>query len=619
MAPSSSQHVVVDILRRGHADGCLINAVEKCTQYLLNYIISQSTLFMLKNRFGDQSMSNFTLTPRINHGAPATIKLQQFGYFLRILKDLEVLEPMGAGDIAAAAKSFYRWGALETTMLFMAARMNPDRLGLVDDDGELTYGEFWELTNRLARALQARGVKAGTNVAVLARNGRAAILPLTCRHMLGFNIFMVNANTSAKQLEHVLAFNHIDVFILDDEFLPMLADDATEKYDIILGHVDDPDNSEHYETMEGIIGQARVTDSLPTRPKRGFHVVMTSGTTGMPKGVIRGAFKSPQGAAPLVSGIPWKRGLTVILTSVLFHDYGWANLVLSLFTQLTIIARRGFSPEETLRDIQHYHATAMCSAASRLRSIVSYMDNEGIDHVDGLQFIVSAGSPLAAHEIEKTNEKFGGPDAQPVLCNLYGSSESGPIAVARPKELAADTALSGRIYPGEIVDIRDEDGNLVPEGEIGIIWVAVYDLFAGYTDQDIVIPTINGAICMHDRGYITDGNMLHVLGRGDDLIITQFAEKIFPIEIENVLVSHPRIHDSYVHGVADDQYGQAIRAYVIRGEGTDPITADEVREHVVNELSEGHRPRDVFFVDEFPRNPMGKVIRKKLPGHSTVE
>lgn len=564
-------------------------------------------------------MPNFTLTPRINHGAHAKTKLQQFGYFLRILKDLEVLEPMNPADVLAAAKSFYRWGALETTMLSLAARMNPDRLGLVDDDGELTYAEFWERTNRLALALQARGVKAGTNVAVLARNGRAAILPLTCRHMLGFNIFMVNANTSAKQLEHVLAFNHIDVFILDDEFLPMLADDAAEKYDIILGHVDNPENTERYETTDGIISQVRVTDSLPTRPKRGFHVVMTSGTTGMPKGVIRGAFKSPQGAAPLVSGIPWKRGLTVILTSVLFHDYGWANLVLSLFTQSTIIARRGFNPEETLRDIQQYNATAMCSAASRLRSIASYMDNEGIDHVDGLRFIVSAGSPLAAHEIEKTNEKFGGPEGQPVLCNLYGSSESGPIAVAQPEELAADTALSGRIYPGEIVDIRDEDGNLVPEGEIGIIWVAVYDLFAGYTDQDIDIPTINGAICMHDRGYITDGNMLHVLGRGDDLIITQFAEKIFPIEIENALVSHSRIHDSYVHGVADDQYGQAIRAYIIREEGTDPITADEVLEHVVNELSEGHRPRDVFFVDEFPRNPMGKVIRKKLPGHSTVE
>ena len=558
-------------------------------------------------------MSNFTLTPRINHGAPAKVKLQQFGYFLRILKDLEVLEPMGPGDVAAAAKNFLRWGALETTMLSMAARMNPNRLGLVDDDGELTYAEFWEKTNRLALALQARG----------ARNGRAAVLPLTCRHMLGFNIFMVNANTSAKQLEQVLEFNRIDVFILDDEFLPMLANDATEKYDIILGHVDNPDNVGGFETMAGLISQARVTDSLPTRPKRGFHVVMTSGTTGMPKGVIRG----------------WKRGLTVILTSVLFHDYGWANLVLSLFTQSTIIARRGFDPEETIRDIQQYNATAMCSAASRLRSLVSYMDNEGIDHVDGLRFIVSAGSPLAAHEIEKTNEKFGRrvniaggavgdnplhdghgrPELQPVLCNLYGSSESGPIAVARPEELAADTALSGRIYPGEIVDIRDEDGNPVPEGEIGLIWVAVYDLFAGYTDQDIDIPTINGAICMHDRGYITDGNMLHVLGRGDDLIITQFAEKIFPIEIENALVSHPRIYDSYVHGVADDKYGQAIRTYIIREEGTDPITAEEVRNHVVNELSEGHRPRDVFFVDEFPRNPMGKVIRKKLPGHSTVE
>lgn len=584
-------------------------------------------------------MSKFTLTPQVNHGAPLQAKLQQFLYFTRILKDLDVVEPMGPRDIAAAAKNFFRWGALETTMLSMAARMHPDRLGLVDDDGELTYAEFWDHTTRLAQALQARGVKAGTNVAVLARNGRAAVLPLTCRHMLGFNIFMVNANTSARQLEQVLEFNHIDVFILDDEFLPMFSDDATEKYDTILGHVDNLENAAHYDTLEHLVSHARTDDPLPRRPKRGFHVVMTSGTTGMPKGVIRGAFKSPQGVAPLVSGIPWHRGLTVILTSVLFHDYGWANLCLSLFTQSTIIARRGFNPEETLRDIQQYKATAMCSAASRLRSIVSYMDNEGIDHVDGLEFIVSAGSPLAAHEITETNEKFGRrvnnvggvtdhshnhdgharSELQPVLCNLYGSSESGPIAVARPEELAADTALSGRIYPGEIVDIRDEDGNLVPEGEIGLIWVAVYDLFAGYTDQDIDIPTINGAICMHDRGYITDGNMLHVLGRGDDLIITQFAEKIFPIEIDNVLVSHPQIHDSYVHGVADDKYGQAIRAYVIREQGTDPITADEVRQHVVSELSEGHRPRDVFFVDEFPRNPMGKVIRKKLPGCSTVE
>ncbi|MEJ4112992.1 AMP-binding protein [Corynebacterium kroppenstedtii] len=569
-------------------------------------------------------MPTFTLTPQVNHGAPAKAKLQQFIYFLRILKDLDVIEPMGPKDLAAVAKNVVRWGALETTMLATAARQNPNRLGLVDDDGELTYAQLWEHTTRLALALQARGVTAGTNVAVLARNGRASVLPLTCRHMLGFNIFMINANTSAKQLDQVLAFHHIDVFILDDEFLPMLADTAADTYDIILGHVDNPDNATGYDTLDGIINHARVTDSLPLRPKRGFHVVMTSGTTGMPKGVIRGAFKSPQGVAPLVSGIPWRRGLSVILTSVLFHDYGWANLCLSLFTQSTIIARRGFDPAETLDDIKKYNATAMCSAASRLRSIVSYMDNEGIDHLDGLEFIVSAGSPLAEHEIHKTNEKFGTPipgsnELRPVLCNLYGSSESGPIAVSRPHELAADTALSGRIYPGEIVDIRDDNGNPLPEGEIGIIWVAVYDLFAGYTDQDITIPTINGAICMHDRGYITDGNMLHVLGRGDDLIITQFAEKIFPIEIDNALVSHPRIHDAYVHGVADDQYGQAIRAYVIREHNTPPITADEVREHIVAELSEGHRPRDVFFVEEFPRNPMGKVIRKKLPGHSTID
>ncbi|MCF4007254.1 AMP-binding protein [Corynebacterium uropygiale] len=557
-------------------------------------------------------MGTFTLNPDTQHGVSRKDVLAQFRYFLKVFRQADLLESQGPKDQAAAAKVLYRWGAMETAALANAARRHPDRLGLVDDEGELTYADFWEESVRLALGLQARGIGGGKHVAVLARNGRSSILPLTCRHLLGFHIFMVNANSSAAQIEHLLEFHHIDCFIVDEEFLDRVTERAAAHRRIIVGYTE----GEHpeYETLREVIDSARVTDTLPSRPPRGKHIVMTSGTSGTPKGVIRRTVASPQGLASVLSGVPWEQGLTVMLTAVLFHAFGWANLMMALQTSSTVIARRGFEPEQALEDIRHYHINAMATSASRIRALHSYFTEHGVTSVPGMKFIVSSGSPLTPYEVEHTNELFG-----QVLCNFYGSTETACLAAARPEQLAADPSLTGEVYPGEVIEIRDEEGNLLPEGEIGRIWAGCYDMFVGYTDADIEIPTKNGLINMGDRGYLSDGGrMLHVLGRADDLVITQFGEKIFPAELEDCLMRMAGVHDVYVHGVSDPAYGQALRAYIIPEDPANPPSAEQAQSFIQEHLSDAHVPRDVFFVEDFPRNPMGKVMKRYLPGKSTL-
>lgn len=546
------------------------------------------------------------------------VVFQQFLFFLREMRSASIFEKTSASELRKDVQTIKRWGSLETGTLANTARKHPEKLGLVDDDGELTYREFLDHVVRLANALKERDVKEGSNVAVMALNGRAAIFPLCARQMLGYHIFMINANSSGQQIEKVLDYHEVDTLIIDQSFVGKLTEGTRNSVRIILGHVDDAANApESMETLEGIIADSTGEQaSLPAAPKtKSMHVVMTSGTTGMPKGVVRRQLRSPQGIAPALASIPWRRDMSVMLGGVLFHFYGWANMVVCLTTGSTIICRREFDAQQTLDDIKNYNVSAWISSATRLRGLTAYLDEQNIDSIDGLEFICSSGSPLTPYEVEKVTDKFG-----PILHNSYGSTETAALAISRQGELAKDPTLTGTIYPGYEVKILDDNGQELPDGEVGEIYAACYDMFAGYTDPDVPVKTIDGLLRMGDRGY-REGNRLYVKGRADDLVITQFGEKIFPSELEDLLIRDHRVDDVHVHGVVDPEFGQALRMYIIRDENAvdaDTLDADEVRRIITETLSDAHAPRDVFFVADFPRNPMGKVIRPDLPGKSTV-
>ena len=561
-------------------------------------------------------MSKYTLQPNTQHGVPRKEVVRQFLYFLNVIRKNNIFEFGSAREVRSDFETIRRFGTLESGALANTARRHPERLGLVDDDGELTFGECFEQVTRLATGLLKNGVEDGSNVAVMALNGRAAIFPLCARQMAGYHIFMINANSSGPQIERVLEFHEVKTLIVDQCFYERLTETTKKTCQIIIGHVEDSSSlPEGVLTMEGIIEAGSPNLSLlPKKPTKSQHVVMTSGTTGMPKGVVRRQLKSPQGIGPVLDAIPWRRDMSVLLTGVLFHFYGWGNMLLCLFTGSTIITQRNFDSAKALEQVERYGVDAWISSASRLRGMIGYLDKNGIDRVPGLEFVTSSGSPLTPYEVQKVNQKFG-----PIFHNCYGSTETSGLAISAAEDLAADPTLTGTIHPGSMIEIRNDDGQVVPDGEVGEIFAGAYDMFAGYTDPSIDIKTQNGLLRMGDRGY-KKGNKLYVGGRADDLVITQYGEKIFPSELEDLLIRDSRVAEVHVHGVQDPDFGQALRAYIIREDGvnSEELTEDEVRRLVREGLSDAHTPRDVFFVTDLPRNPMGKVIRPELPGKSTA-
>ena len=517
----------------------------------------------------------------------------------------------GWADLRKDLKDLKRWGGLEGFIIARGARQVPNRPALIDDDGTLTYKELYDAAYKLAQALHSRGLGDGANVAVMALNGRGSILPLCARQMAGYNIFMINANASAPQIEHYLDFHQVDALVVDEEFIPLLTDKSRDRT-VFVAHRDNPsasnnDDGDSYISISQLIQTAPSDYELPEKPHKGMHVVMTSGTTGMPKGVVRRPLNSPQGFASVADAMPLERGMTLLLTAVLFHAYGWAYMGFAFFTQSTVIARRHFSGSQVLNDFKKYDVTMWVTAATRIREVIGYMDEQGMDRYDGLKIITNSGSPLIPYEIKRADEKFG-----PVLYSMYGSSETSAVAVAPADELVKDPELTGKIYPGCVVKIFDQDGNELPEGEEGLVAISCFDLFAGYTDPNTSIPSINGYWPMGDRGVVCDGK-LYVRGRADDLLITQYGEKVYPIELEESIMGMPGVQDVSVLAADDKTTGQALRAYVIRAADSQGPDADDVRKWVEEHLSKAHVPRDVVFVDNFTRGPAGKVIKRALP------
>ncbi|MBY0788611.1 AMP-binding protein [Corynebacterium sp. MC-04] len=517
----------------------------------------------------------------------------------------------GWADLRKDLKDLKRWGGLEGFIIARGARQVPNRPALIDDDGTLTYKELYDAAYKLAQALHSRGLGDGANVAVMALNGRGSILPLCARQMAGYNIFMINANASAPQIEHYLDFHQVDALVVDEEFIPLLTDKSRDRT-VFVAHRDNPsasnnDDGDSYISISQLIQTAPSDYELPEKPHKGMHVVMTSGTTGMPKGVVRRPLNSPQGFASVADAMPLERGMTLLLTAVLFHAYGWAYMGFAFFTQSTVIARRHFSGSQVLNDFKKYDVTMWVTAATRIREVIGYMDEQGMDRYDGLKIITNSGSPLIPYEIKRADEKFG-----PVLYSMYGSSETSAVAVAPADELVKDPELTGKIYPGCVVKIFDQDGNELPEGEEGLVAISCFDLFAGYTDPNTSIPSINGYWPMGDRGVVCDGK-LYVRGRADDLVITQYGEKVYPIELEESIMGMPGVQDVSVLAADDKTTGQALRAYVIRAADSQGPDADDVRKWVEEHLSKAHVPRDVVFVDNFTRGPAGKVIKRALP------
>jgi fatty-acyl-CoA synthase len=522
-------------------------------------------------------------------------------YFATLCVRSGMLGPEPPQRIARLLLAFERYGLLGGTIAAGAIR-HGDRVALIDERGELSYKELNERSNALANAWRERGLEPGEGVAILARNHRGFFESVFAAAKCGARVILLNTSFAGPQIREVAAREETDLLVYDDEYAEMLGDEDLPRGRWRAWIEDDTPSGE--DTLESLIEGA--SSEVPPKPGVTPRItILTSGTTGTPKGAPRSEPRSLALIGGLLSKVPFKAREVTELPVPLFHALGFMQAVVGIGLGSTLVVRRHFDPEQTLESLERHRASALVVVPVMLRRIVD-LGPEKIKERDlgQLRIIFVSGSALGPELAKRATEAFG-----PVIYNLYGSTEVAYATIATPEDLEAEPGSVGQVVRGSVVKVIDEDGKELPTGESGRIFVGNFSQFEGYTGGGSK-EEVDGLIASGDVGHFDEDARLYVDGRDDEMIVSG-GENVFPAEVEELLERHEAIQEAAAVGVEDEKFGQRLKAFVVlRGGGE--LTEDEVKGYVRENLARYKVPREVVFVDELPRNPTGKVLKREL-------
>jgi acyl-CoA synthetase (AMP-forming)/AMP-acid ligase II len=524
---------------------------------------------------------------------------------LRVLGGAGVIRPYGPRTLLALGRTVLRWGTGPAGGFASLAVRDPHGIGLVDELGELTFGEMQRRSNALARGLAALGVGEGDSVAIMCRNHRGFVDASVAVAKLGADLLYLNTAFAGPQLVDVLEREQPSVVIHDEEFTRLLEKAHVEQRVIAWtdsdGSADSDDERAAGETIEALIAASDDAELQP--PQRHSRVViLTSGTTGTPKGAPRSE-AGIDAAVSMLSRMPLRHGWRTHIAAPLFHTWGFAHLALAMLLGSTVVLHRRFDPETALRTVERERCESLVVIPVMLQRILA-LDEEVLARysLPTLRVVAASGSALPGALATSWMDHFGDN-----LYNIYGSTEVAYASIATPEDLREAPSSAGLPPYGTVVRIYDQDGHEVPQGTSGRIFVGNGLLFEGYTGgggKDM----IDGLMATGDVGRFGDDGRLYVDGRDDEMIVSG-GENVFPKEVEDCLVGHDAVAEVAVVGVEDDDYGTRLRAFVARrGE----VTEDELKDHVKSQLARYKVPREIVFLDELPRNATGKVLKRDL-------
>ncbi|WP_158886714.1 AMP-binding protein [Amycolatopsis anabasis] len=488
-----------------------------------------------------------------------------------------------------------RWGAGAATLVKAAAIQHGDRVALIDERGSLTFTELDRRAEALARALAADGVTAADRIGLICRNHRGFVDGLLAAAKLGADALLMNTAFAGPQLADSLAAEGATAVIHDQEYTGF---NFGRRY--VAWHDGDADAP----TLDGMIAAHR--DGPPVKPDGvGRIVILTSGTTGRPKGVARPEPRSLDPIAGLVDRIPLRRRQSQVLAAPMFHTWGLSFLLLGLYLGTTQVIRRRFDPEAVLADIECRRCSVVVPVPVMLRRILDLpravrarYDTSTVD------VVATAGSALPGDLATEWMTEFGDN-----LYNIYGSTEVALVSVATPADLRAAPGTAGFPARGTEVRLLDERGRPVPRGVTGRIFVGNGGLFEGYTGGGGK-QVIGGLMSTGDVGEFDAAGRLYVRGRDDEMIVSG-GENVFPAEIEDLLTRHPAVREAAAVGVPDDEFGQRLLAFVAPA-GEAPPDEDELKDYVKRNLARYKVPREIRFLPALPRNATGKIVKREL-------
>lgn len=498
----------------------------------------------------------------------------------RVLVRSGLLTPARPDRLLGMSFALARWRLTLATGYAAGAARHPKRVALLDDEGAVTFREVDRRSTRIAGELRALGVRKGDAVGLLARNGRGFVESAVALAKCGADVLYLGTGTAPAQLRQVLEREHAVLCLHDAEF------DATMP------------NGMPIEELQALAEQPGPRPPRWTgRSSR--QVILTSGTTGAPRGAARSG-GSAEDAIAVLSLIPLRARETTVIASPVFHAWGLGNLSIAMALGSTAVLHRHFDPERVLQAVQDTRATTLVVVPVLLDKLL-LADPSRFD-TSSLRVIASSGGGLPGDLVARTTAAFG-----PVLHNLYGSTEVAYAAVATPKDLADDPRSAGRPPRGVTLRVVDEQGEDCPAGTAGRIFVGSGMAFAGYTDGSDK-DRLDGLVATGDLGLFDDQGRLTVLGRDDDMVVVG-GENVFTGQVEDVLLEHDAVQDVAVAEEPDPAYGSRLVAHVVARR---QVEGRELQDWVRDRLARAAVPREVRFRAQLPRNATGKVLKREL-------
>jgi fatty-acyl-CoA synthase len=521
---------------------------------------------------------------------------------LKILHGAGIVEPLRPDKALKIGTTFVRWGASPATGIATAAIHHPHEIALIDERGSLSFERLQRRTNALAHSLEAMGIGYGDGVGIMCRNHRGFVEATLAAAKLGASALYLNTMFAGPQLVEVTKREGPKALVYDDEFAGLLegVDDSVSR--IVAWQEEGEAAGET--TLEQLIAAGSESNLSPPPDKPRF-VILTSGTTGTPKGAQRSSPDGLLAIAALLDKIPFHSRETMMIAAPLFHSWGFFHFIMSLPTASTMVLRRRFDPEGTLQAVRESRAEVLAAVPVMIQRILALPDETlaGYD-LSSLRITSLSGSALPGELAIEWMDRFGDN-----VYNLYGSTEVAYATVATPADLRAAPGTAGRAPRGTTVRILDETDRDVPQGEVGRIFVGNEMSFEGYTGGGGK-EVVDGLLCSGDVGHIDSDGRLFIDGRDDEMIVSG-GENVFPREVEDLLADHEAVVEAAVIGVEDAEFGQRLKAFVVVKPGSE-IGEDDLKAHVKANLASYKTPREVEFLDELPRNATGKILKRDL-------
>ena len=516
-----------------------------------------------------------------------------------------LIAPLRPDKYLRMAEAIRREGISATVGFAVAAQRCPDRPGLIDEIGPLTWKQLDDRIDALAAALQALPGGGPDRLGVMCRNHRGFIEAIVAAGRIGADVLLLNTAFAGPALAEVIARECVDTVIYDEEFTSTVdrAVDHTSLLTRILGWTESLGGTSIL-TVEKLIDEHAGERPRHTE-RKGKVILLTSGTTGTPKGAKAPSSGGAGELQALLERVPWRAEEATVIAAPMFHAWGYSQLLCSALMACTIITRRTFDPEATLQLIDRYHATGLAVVPVMFDRIMDLPDDvRNRYRCRSLRFATASGSRIRPDVAIEFMDQFGD-----VIFNNYNATEAGMIATATPEDLRAAPYTAGKPVYGRHIRILDENHHDLPAGEVGQIFVRGGTQFEGYTSG----TTKNfheGFMASGDLGYLDDAGRLFVVGRDDEMVVSG-GENVYPVEVEKTLVGHPDVAEAAVIGVDDEQYGQRLAAFVVLHSGA-KSTPEALRQYIRDNLARYKAPRDVWILEELPRGSTGKIVRSEL-------